>query len=111
MKKLIYLVLILPLFFFCRHGQQEVERIIENGVEVVINHIEPYQIGGKALALNLEKEFVIDMERDDIAELGLGKVASFDIDSEENIYLWTQQSKEGYIFKYEEEPEPVMIGL
>jgi hypothetical protein len=82
MKKLILLVLILSLLVCCGQEQEEVEIIIEDGVEVIINHLEPYKVKGEPSTFALEKEFVIDMERDDLAELGLTEIESFDINSE-----------------------------
>jgi len=81
MKKLIYLVLILSLFLFCGPKQEKVERIMEDGVEVVVNHIEPYRIKGEPSTFTLEEEFVIDLERDDIAEVGLTEIQDFAVDS------------------------------
>ena len=102
MKKLIYLVLILPLFFSCAQKQDKVERYTEDGVEVVINHMEPYKIKGELSTFTLEEEFVIDTEKDDIAELGLSDIKSFDVDSKGNIYFLKIRGGEGdNIFKFD----------
>jgi len=58
MKKIIYLALILTILLCCVHKQEKVERIIEDGVEVIINHLEPYKIKGEPSTLNLEEEFI-----------------------------------------------------
>lgn len=47
MKKLLYLVSILLIFSCCGQRQQKVEKIMEDGVEVIVNHFEPYQIKGE----------------------------------------------------------------
>ncbi len=102
MKKLIYLFLILSLFLCCGPKQEKVERIMEDGVEVVLNHIEPYKIPGEPGALTLEEEFTIDTENDEIAELGLTEIWAVDVDSEGNIYLWnTPLTKGNLIFKFD----------
>lgn len=44
MKKLIYPVLILSLLSCCRPKQEKVEKYMEHGKEVIINHIDPYKI-------------------------------------------------------------------
>ncbi len=44
MKKLIYLALILFVFFYCKPEQDKVEKYMEDRVEIIINHIEPYII-------------------------------------------------------------------
>ncbi len=100
MKKIIYLVLFLSLFLFCAPKQDKVERIIEDGVEVVLNHLEPYRMRGETSAFSLEEELVIDSERDDIAEIGLTYIDSFSIDSEGNIYFLNNKNPETIIFKF-----------
>jgi hypothetical protein len=101
MKKLIYLILILSLFLFCGPKQEKVERIMEDRVEVVLNHIEPYRIKGEPSTFTLEEEFVIDLERDDIAEIGLTEIQDFAVDSAGNIYFSDSNSKENLIFKFD----------
>jgi hypothetical protein len=100
MKKIIYLTLILTILLCCVHKQEEVERIIEDGVEVIINHIEPYQIKGEPTTFTIEEDFVIDSERDDIAEIGLTYIDSFGVDSEGNIYFLNNKNPEKIIFKF-----------
>jgi uncharacterized protein YbaR (Trm112 family) len=81
--------------------QERVERIMEDGVKVVINHEEPYSVRGQPASLVLEKEISIDMERDDIAELGLPDVRGVNTDSEGNIYFFRYQRSENFIFKFD----------
>lgn len=100
MKKLIYLALILSLFFYCAPKHEKVDIIIEDGVEVVVNHLEPYKVKGEPSTFALEKEFVINMERDDLTELGITEIESFDIDSEGNVYLVDLKGVENFIFKF-----------
>ena len=50
MKKLLAilsLVLLLCLSFCSQQQENEVKKIIEDGVEVVVNHLEPYEIKGE----------------------------------------------------------------
>ncbi|MCK4431274.1 MAG: 6-bladed beta-propeller [Candidatus Aminicenantes bacterium] len=101
MKKLIYLGLILSLFSYCGHKQERVDKIIEDGVEVVLNHLEPYKIKGEPTAFSLEKEFTIDTERNDIAEFGLADVDSFTVDLDGNIYILSPKSGEKVVFKFD----------
>jgi len=77
------------MLFHCGPKADKVERTIENGVEVVMNHLEPYRIRGEPSNLSLEKEFTIDLEKDDIANIGLtDSLAGVDVDSASNIYLF-----------------------
>ncbi len=103
MKKLLIVIpLVFLLWFtFSCQKQGQVERIMEDGVEVVINHLEPYKVKGQPDSLILEKEISIDMERDDIAEIGLPDVHSVDADSDGNIYFHRFRSSENFIFKFD----------
>lgn len=103
MKKLLlilFLVVLLCSIFGCQQREQ-IERIIEEGVEVVINHQEPYKMKGALSTLILEKEISIDMERDDLAEIGISDVSSANADSEGNIYFYRYQRSENFIFKFD----------
>jgi len=100
MKRLVFLIIILSLSFYCGPKQDEVERIMEDGVEVVINHLEPYKIKGESSTFHLEEEFVIDLERNDLAEIGLTEISDFAVDSTGNIYFSDSNSDENLIFKF-----------
>ena len=96
-------MLILSLFFYCGPKQEKVEKYMEDSVEVVVNHIEPYKIKGEPSTFTLEEELTIDTEKDDIAETGLTDIWSFDVDSEGYIYLLNRRSNENFIFKFDRE--------
>ena len=77
--------------------QEQAQKIMEDGVEVVLNRNAPYRAGGKSSRASLEEELVIDFERDDLAALG---IADFlDVDSEGNFYCWCPHRQEGQIAK------------
>ena len=102
MKKLIYLVLILSIFLYCAPKQEKIERIVEDGVEVIINHLEPYQIKGEPTTFILEKVSSFDTEKDDIAATGLTDIYRFDADSEGNIYFLIPPKGQGnLIYKFD----------
>jgi hypothetical protein len=100
-----FLTLLIPLVFSACSPKGELpERIMEDGVEVVLNRIEPYTIEGTPGILSLQQEFTIDTERDEIAGLGLTDIGnSFDIDSQGNIYLNGYENADGTIFKFDKE--------
>jgi len=100
MKKLIWLCLILFLIIYCKPTKEEIEKYTEDGVEVIVNHLEPYKIEGEPSSLHLEEEFTIDLEKDDIAERGLVDIDNFDVDSKGNIYCLYDRSRENCIFKF-----------
>ena len=95
--------MLLLVFVFCGPKSSKVEKTIENGVEVVLNHLEPYKIKGGPTSLFLEEEFRIDSEKDEIVELGLTDIWYwFDVDSEGNIYLLDfRGTSEFWIFKFD----------
>jgi hypothetical protein len=101
MRKFVFGLMVLFFISSCGSKNEEVERIMEDGVEVVINHLEPYEIKGEADELYLEEILTIDMEKDEIAELGLADSHTFDVDSEGNIFLY-QYPREGehLVFKF-----------
>jgi outer membrane protein assembly factor BamB len=97
-------VLILSFLAFCCSKQDKVERVIEDGVEVVINHLEPYKIKGEPSTLLLEEEFTIDTEKDEVAELGLTDIGSYDVDSKGNIYFFQGREFDlNVVYKFDEE--------
>lgn len=101
MKKLIYPVLILSLLSYCKPKQEKVEKYMEDGTEVIINHIDPYKIKAEPTTFTLEKEFSIDLARDDIGKMGLANVTIFDVDSEGNIYFVSSRLKKNCIYKFD----------
>ena len=101
MKKFIPIIAIILLFCFCTSRYDKVEKHTEDGVEVVVNHLEPYRLKGESSALNLEEEFVIDTEKDEMLEIGLIGIETFDVDDEGNIFLIQWDSRENYIYKFD----------
>jgi len=84
--------------------QVQVARFIEDGVEVIINHLEPYTIRGEPTSFHLEEEFTVDTENDEIAETGLMDIGGFDIDSERKIYIFPDRSgDENLVYKFDQE--------
>lgn len=89
MKKQLVLFGILAFSLLCSPKSDQIEKYLEDGVEVVVNHLEPYKIKGEPASLTLEKEFTIDLEKDDIANIGLSdSLAGVDVDSLGNIYIF-----------------------
>lgn len=74
---------------------------MEDGVEVIVNCLEPYKIKGEPSTFHLEEEFTIDTERNDIVKIGLSDITGFDVDSGGNIYFYSFKTKENFIFKFD----------
>ncbi len=103
-KHLAYIVALLCFLAFCGPKQDKVERVFEDGVEIVINHLKPYVVKGEPATLHLEEDFTIDTERQDIAEVGLADIRDFDVDSKRNIYFFHQrQFDRSVIHKFDRE--------
>ena len=102
MKNLICPCLILCLFCHCGPKKEIIEKYVEDGVEVIVNHVEPYQVKGEPSNLILEKVFSFDTEKDDIAATGLTDIYRFDVDSEGNIYFLIPPAGQGnLIYKFD----------
>jgi len=101
MKKIVYILFIIALFTSCALKQDEVERIIEDGVEVVLNYIEPFHFKDQPKKLLLEEEFTIDLESEDLAKLGMIDPGSCDVDSEGNLYFMQQRTSGSFLYKFD----------
>ena len=97
MKRTVFIFILALLFNFCGERPERIEKVVEDGVEVVINRLEPYKIKGQPSTFSLEEELIVDFERDDLARLGIGEVRGFEVDSEGNIYFITEPQ----IFKFD----------
>ena len=81
----------------CGLKQEKAEKVMEDGVEVVINHLEPYKVRGEPTSFELEKEVTVDTERDNLAELGISQIRSADVDRDGNVYFISNSQ----IFKFD----------
>jgi len=102
MKQHICVLLSLLMYLCCNSQPIEVEKRIENGVEVIVNHLKPYKIEGESSNLSLEKELSIDTEKDEVAELGIPDIQGFDVDSDGNIYIFIpSRVRDNLIYKFD----------
>ena len=56
------------MFISCGPKQDKIEKYTEDGVEVIVNHLEPYRIEKEPARLYLEEQLRIDTESEVIAE-------------------------------------------
>jgi hypothetical protein len=84
-------------------GQQpRVEKIIEDGVEVVLNHIEPYRVPNEPTELVLEKDYMIDAESPDLFKAGLTDIFRFGVGTDGSIYIAQRPRKDvPVVFKFD----------
>lgn len=101
MKRTFSCLIGLFLLLSCGSKQSRVDRIYENGVEVVLNHVEPYRIKGQPSTFSLEKVFSIDTERTDLAEAGMGGAGEWDADDAGNVYIVAFRNEENYIYRFD----------
>jgi hypothetical protein len=101
MKRVVFLCLCVFLLTACSTRERSVERIMEDGVEVVLNRTKPYEVKNEKSCFSVDRLFSIDTENDDLAEVGLGDIASFDVDSLGNIYIVGQRTGDNTIFKFD----------
>lgn len=100
MRKNLILAILLIIAFGCSPKTPQVEKIMEDGVEVLINHLEPYTLSGEKTIIALENECVIDLEDPAISDIGLYDINVFGVDSDRNIYLMAMQTETDHIFKF-----------
>jgi hypothetical protein len=101
LKKITLLFFIVLLYPCCGSNRISIERITEEGVEVVLNQIDPYTLKGEPSSLTLEEELSIDTADDSVAELGLTDIWAVNVDNAGNIYLWNSpRSTENLVYKF-----------
>lgn len=101
MKKLVFILLISIFGSFCSSKQDNVDRIIEDGVEVVINHLNSSNYDQEPKILRFEEIFKIDTESLVIAEKGLTDIRQFAVDSDGNLFLLNSKNPENFYFKFD----------
>ena len=87
----------------CGPDKEKIEKIKEDGIEVVINHLEPYKTGEKS-SFTFEKRWSIDTENPEIQKLGLMDIRGFEVNSAGEIFVLGELSSEGnLIFKFDKD--------
>jgi hypothetical protein len=100
---LLALLVLIVILVACGPRQAKVEKRIENGVEVVLNHKEPYVIPGQPTRLVLEKELEISTGNEELAKAGFTDMETFDVDSEGNIYIILWHVTGNHIYKFDKD--------
>ncbi len=103
MDRFVGIICLLCLMTSCGPKQADVEKVLEDGVEVIQNHLEPYSIKGESALVALEEILKIDFERPEFAEFGFREPDYVDADSEGNIYVVDRRRTSDYfIAKFDE---------
>lgn len=86
MKHWLCLSFCLCILIFCGPERDEVDRVIQDGVEIVSNHREPYRTGGVS-SFTLKEIFRIDTEENKILDLGIADILGFEVGSGGDIFV------------------------
>ncbi len=100
MNKPLCILLGIGLLASCGGRETRIDKVIEDGVEVVLNHIEPYRIKGQPTTIALEKVLSIDLEREDLARAGLMSGGEWDADDDGNIFIVGFKNIENFIYRF-----------
>ncbi|MCJ7679859.1 MAG: 6-bladed beta-propeller, partial [Candidatus Aminicenantes bacterium] len=99
-KSGLYVIGLSVLMITCSPPKDEIKVIQEDGVEVVLNQIEPYQVRGEKTSLSFEDEITIDFGSDEIGELGIANATLFCADSAGGIYFCENDHEGDLICKF-----------
>ena len=67
-------------------------------MEVVLNHIEPYDLKKQPSTFDLQTVLTIDTESEDLAKAGMGSAGEFDVDGQGNISIVAFKNLKYFIF-------------
>jgi len=87
MRQFLFCLSGIALLLACCGKQPPVEKIVEGGVEVVLNHYEPYEVRGEPSHLSLREEIRIDFENAKLSDLDLKEPSFVEADSKGNIFV------------------------
>jgi hypothetical protein len=101
------IVFVITIFIFtsCVSKKEKVEKIEKDGIEIIINHLEPYHIGNEAIEFSLQKEIVVPLDSEELLKVGLAEIHSFDVDSLGNIYIISLNTDGNLIYKFNQKGE------
>jgi hypothetical protein len=101
MRKLISLLTGLILIAGCATRTPRIDKVYEDGVEVILNHLEPYQTSGRPITCTVTEDVRIDLEEYDAADLGLKEPDVVEADSEGDIFIVEKfPASEYFIYKF-----------
>ena len=104
MKAIFFPIMSIFLLLPANIKPQTIERVKENGVEIVKNSLQPAPLSKHHFKLTLEDEFAIDSSNMEIARIGLYDILDFVVDSKGWIYLMPNvRTFEQYIYAFNSE--------
>ena len=105
MKRIVWIGLFLVIIFLfsCAQKNNNVEKFVENGIEVIVNRAEPYHLPEIPQPLRLEEELLIDLENEAVSQTGLYRLDTFAVDDDGNIYILVLRTDQNHIYKFNPE--------
>jgi hypothetical protein len=101
MRKPLSLFTGLILLIACGSKAPRIDKVYEDGVEVILNHLEPYHISGRPITCTVTEDVRIDLEKHDYADLGLKEPDIVEVDSKGNIFIVEKfPASEYFIYKF-----------
>jgi len=100
MKKTVWPVLLVLVFGGCGGGGAEVEKHIEDGVEVVVSGLEPYRLPDAPRNLHLEEALIIDLEDEAVSAAGLYQIDTFAVGGGGDLYIVNTQAELDHIYTF-----------
>jgi hypothetical protein len=86
----------------CGGKQPKIDKVIQDGVEIVLNHAEPYRVPGEPSMLRLEMEWAIDTEDPGLLRAGLTDIYRFGVGTDGSIYIAQRPLKDmPVVFKFD----------
>jgi hypothetical protein len=81
--------------------QGKIDRIRENGVEVVLNHREPYKKAGRPSTFELKRLYSIDTEDEALAKAGMGSAGEYGVDGSGSVTIVAFKNKRDFIYRFD----------
>ncbi|UCE42032.1 MAG: 6-bladed beta-propeller [Candidatus Aminicenantes bacterium] len=100
MKKIAWLAILLLVIGGCSMRENRVEKVMEDGIEVVLNGTEPYNLPDVQSPVGLEEEWIIDLEAEDVSNAGLYQIDTFAVDVGGSVYILNLRPEKDHIFKF-----------
>jgi hypothetical protein len=101
-KNILFIAALSILLAGCSPQTTGPQRIIENGIEIVVNGPSIYPDGGRMRGISLREEFRIDIEDAAMAAAGLTDVSTLDFDSHGRLYVFKHGANSGpVVFRFD----------
>jgi hypothetical protein len=94
-KKYIFVLSLAFLQADCSPQTTGPQRMVENGIEIIVNGPPIYPDDGRARTISLQEEFRLDIEDAAMTTAGLTDIATIDFDSRSNLYVFKHGANSG----------------